>query len=595
MYILGISAFYHDSSACLIKDGKILSAIQEERFSRKKNDSTFPKRVISYFLKNYNINLNDIDFIVFYEKPFLKFERLIETYVKNSPRGFKSFVTSIPFWVKEKLFQKKNILDYLFEIDETFDKKKCNLLFSNHHLSHASSAYYPSPFDNAAILTLDGVGEWTTTAIYLAEKNKILLKEKIDFPNSLGLLYSSFTQYLGFKVNEDEYKVMGLAPYGKPIYKEKILENMVEVFDNGFFKLNMKYFNYEIGLTMINKKFENYFKKKTRKKTEPIENFHKNIASSIQKVLEEIIIKMAKYIRKKYKKENLCLAGGVALNCVVNGKLQNDKVFKNIWIQPAAGDAGGSLGAALLIWYQKLNNIKKIAINDSMQNSLLGRSYTQNQIEAELNSLKSNFYSFDENKIIDIVSNSLIKGKTIGWFQGREEFGPRALGSRSIIADPRIPDMQKILNLKIKFRESFRPFAPVVLEEECHKWFEMNYKSPYMLFVATLKNEKKILIDGQKNLDLNEVRSKIPAVTHVDYSARVQTVNSSNGKFYNLIKNFYKKTGCPLIINTSFNINSEPIVGTIEDAYKTFLVSGLDILVCGNSIMYKEEQDGKFN
>ncbi len=595
MYILGISAFYHDSSACLIKDGKILSAIQEERFSRKKNDSAFPKKVISYFLKNYNINLNDIDFIVFYEKPFLKFERLIETYVKNSPRGFKSFVTSIPFWVKEKLFQKKNILDYLFEIDETFDKKKCNLLFSNHHLSHASSAYYPSPFDNAAILTLDGVGEWTTTAIYLAEKNKILLKEKIDFPNSLGLLYSSFTQYLGFKVNEDEYKVMGLAPYGKPIYKEKILENMVEVFDNGFFKLNMKYFNYEIGLTMINKKFENYFKKKTRKKNEPIENFHKNIASSIQKVLEEIIIKMAKYIRKKYKKENLCLAGGVALNCVVNGKLQNDKVFKNIWIQPAAGDAGGSLGAALLIWYQKLNNIKKIAINDSMQNSLLGRSYTQNQIETELDSLKSNFYSFDENKIIDIVSNNLIKGKTIGWFQGREEFGPRALGSRSIIADPRTPDMQKILNLKIKFRESFRPFAPVVLEEECHKWFEMNYKSPYMLFVATLKNEKKILIDGQKNLDLNEVRSKIPAVTHVDYSARVQTVNSSNGKFYNLIKNFYKKTGCPLIINTSFNINREPIVGTIEDAYKTFLVSGLDILVCGNSIMYKEEQDGKFN
>ncbi len=595
MYILGISAFYHDSSACLIKDGKILSAIQEERFSRKKNDNAFPKRVISYFLKNYNISLNDINFIVFYEKPFLKFERLIETYVKNSPKGFRSFVTSIPFWVKEKLFQKKNILDYLFEIDETFDKKKCNLLFSNHHLSHASSAYYPSPFDDAAILTLDGVGEWTTTAIYLAEKNKILLKEKIDFPNSLGLLYSSFTQYLGFKVNEDEYKVMGLAPYGKPIYKEKILENMVEVFDNGFFKLNMKYFNYEIGLTMINKKFENYFQKKTRKKTEPIENFHKDIASSIQKVLEEIIIKMAKYIKKKYKKKNLCLAGGVALNCVANGKLQNDKIFKNIWIQPAAGDAGGSLGAALLIWYQKLNNMKKKSTNDIMQNSLLGRSYTQNQIEAELDSLKSNFDSFDENKIIDIVSNSLIKGKTIGWFQGREEFGPRALGSRSIIADPRKPNMQQILNLKIKFRESFRPFAPVILEEECHKWFEMNYQSPYMLFVASLKNEKKILIDSEKNLDLNQIRSKIPAVTHIDYSARVQTVNSTNGKFYNLIKNFYKKTGCPIIINTSFNINREPIVGTIEDAYKTFLESGLDILVCGNSIMYKEKQDGKFN
>ena len=595
MYILGISAFYHDSSACLLKDGKILAAIQEERFSRKKNDSNFPKKVISYFLKKYHISLNDINYIVFYEKPFLKFERLIETYVKNSPRGFRSFVKSIPFWVKEKLYQKKIILDNLVEIDDTFKKKKCNLLFSNHHLSHAASCYYPSPFDEAIILTLDGVGEWTTTAIYLAEKNKISLKEKIDFPNSLGLLYSSFTQYLGFKINEDEYKVMGLAPYGKPIYKEKIFSNMIRVKDNGFFKLNMKYFDYETGLTMINKEFENFFGEKTRKKSEPIENFHKNVAASIQATLEEVVLKIARYIREKYKKENLCLAGGVALNCVVNGKLQNDKIFKDIWIQPAAGDAGGSLGAALLIWYQKLNNLKKNENSDGMQNSLLGRSYSQNEIEKELYSLKSNFDTYDEEKLIDIVSNHLIEGKTIGWFQGREEFGPRALGSRSIIADPRKPDMQKILNSKIKFRESFRPFAPVILEEECRNWFEMDYKSPYMLFVANLKAEKKILLDINESLNLNEIRSKIPAVTHVDYSARVQTVNNSNGKFYNLIKNFYKKTGCPVIINTSFNLNREPIVGTIKDAYQTFLTSDLDLLVCENSILYKDKQYEKFH
>ena len=594
MYILGISAFYHDSAACLVKDGKILSAIQEERFSRKKNDSSFPKKVISFFLKNYNISLNEINYIVFYEKPFLKFERLIETYVKNSPKGFGSFVKSIPYWVKEKLFQKKIILDNLLEIDSQFNKKKCNLLFSNHHLSHAASCYYPSPYNDAAILTLDGVGEWTTTAIYLADKNNITLKEKIDFPHSLGLLYSSFTQYLGFKVNEDEYKIMGLAPYGKPIYKEKILKNIVDVNENGFFKLNMKYFNYESGLTMINEEFENFFEKKTRNRIEPIEDFHKNMACSIQKVLEEIIIKIVNYIKRKYKKNNLCLAGGVALNCVVNGKLQDKKIFKNIWVQPAAGDAGGSLGAALLIWHQKLENPKDLRDKDIMQNSLLGRSYNSNEVESKLNFLKSNFDTLDENKIIDIVSDNLIQGKTIGWFQGREEFGPRALGSRSIIADPRNPNMQKILNLKIKFRESFRPFAPVVLEEESQKWFKIDYKSPYMMFVADLRDDKKIYLNEERSKNLNELRSDIPAVTHVDFSARVQTVNESNGKFYKLIKSFFKKTGCPIIINTSFNINREPIVGTIEDAYKTFLSSGLDILVCENSILYKEKQYEKF-
>jgi len=588
MYILGISAFYHDSAACIVKDGKILSAIQEERFSRKKNDSVFPKHVIKYFLKEYNLSLNDIDYIVFYEKPFLKFERLIETYVKNSPKGFSSFIKSIPFWVKEKIFQKKIILDNLSELDQSFKKRECNLLFSNHHLSHAASCYYPSPFDEAAILTLDGVGEWTTTAIYQAKNNKINLKEKIDFPHSLGLLYSSFTQYLGFKVNEDEYKVMGLAPYGKPIYRDKILSNIIKVENNGFFKLNMKYFNYEAGLTMINKNFENLFGKGIRGKSEVIESFHKDIASSIQKVLEEIIIKIAKYMKEKYQNENLCLAGGVALNCVINGKLQKEKIFKNIWVQPAAGDAGGSLGAALLIWYQKFNNSKKNI--DEMQNSLLGRSYDQEKIESILNLLKSNYETLDEENLIDIVSDKLIEGKTIGWFQGREEFGPRALGSRSIIADPRNANMQKILNHKIKFRESFRPFAPVVLENESSKWFDMDYKSPYMMFVANLKDNKKIILDEKKQKDLNELRSEVPAITHVDYTARVQTVNEKNGMFYNLIKKFYEKTKCPMLINTSFNISKEPIVGSIEDAYKTFLISGLDILVCGNSILFKENQ-----
>ena len=588
MYILGISAFYHDSAACIMKDGKILSAIQEERFSRKKNDSVFPKHVIKYFLKEYNLSLNDIDYIVFYEKPFLKFERLIETYVKNSPKGFGSFIKSIPFWVKEKIFQKKIILDNLAQLDQSFKKKRCNLLFSNHHLSHAASCYYPSPFDKAAILTLDGVGEWTTTAIYQAKNNIINLKEKIDFPHSLGLLYSSFTQYLGFKVNEDEYKVMGLAPYGKPIYKDKILSNIIKVEKNGFFKLNMKYFNYKTGLTMINKNFENLFGRRIRGKSEVIENFHKDIASSIQKVLDEIIIKMAKYIKKKYQNENLCLAGGVALNCVINGKLQKEKIFKNMWIQPAAGDAGGSLGAALLIWYQKLNNSKKN--KDEMQNSLLGRSFDQEEIESVLNFLKANYETLDEENLLNIVSDRLIEGKTIGWFQGREEFGPRALGSRSIIADPRNANMQKILNLKIKFRESFRPFAPVVLEKESSKWFDMDYKSPYMLFVADLKDNKKIILDEKKQKDLNELRSEVPAITHVDYTARVQTVNESNGMFYKIVKKFYQKSNCPMLINTSFNINKEPIVGSIEDAYKTFLISGLDILVCGNSILFKENQ-----
>ncbi len=588
MYILGISAFYHDSAACIVKDGKILSAIQEERFSRKKNDSVFPKHVIKYFLKEYNLSLNDIDYIVFYEKPFLKFERLIETYVKNSPKGFSSFIKSIPFWVKEKIFQKKIILDNLSELDQSFKKRECNLLFSNHHLSHAASCYYPSPFDEAVILTLDGVGEWTTTAIYQGKNNKINLKEKIDFPHSLGLLYSSFTQYLGFKVNEDEYKVMGLAPYGKPIYRDKILSNIIKVENNGFFKLNMKYFNYEAGLTMINKNFENLFGKRIRGKSEEIESFHKDIASSIQKVLEEIIIKIAKYMKEKYQNENLCLAGGVALNCVINGKLQKEKIFKNIWVQPAAGDAGGSLGAALLIWYQKFNNSKKNI--DEMQNSLLGRSYDQEKIESILNLLKSNYETLDEENLIDIVSDKIIEGKTIGWFQGREEFGPRALGSRSIIADPRNANMQKILNHKIKFRESFRPFAPVVLENESSKWFDMDYKSPYMMFVANLKDNKKIILDEKKQKDLNELRSEVPAITHVDYTARVQTVNEKNGMFYNLIKKFYEKTKCPMLINTSFNISKEPIVGSIEDAYKTFLISGLDILVCGNSILFKENQ-----
>ena len=590
MYILGISAFYHDSAACLLKDGEILSAVQEERFSRKKNDSKFPKKVINFFLENYKLSLNDIDYVVFYEKPFIKFERLIETYVKNSPRGFKSFVKSIPFWVKEKIFQKNIILDELASIDKNFKKKKCKLLFSNHHLSHASSCFYPSPYENASILTLDGVGEWTTTAIYEGNENKIKLREKIDFPHSLGLLYSSFTQYLGFKVNDDEYKVMGLAPYGEAKYKNKIFNELIRVNENGFYKLNMKYFNYETGLTMINEKFGNLFGQKQRNKDDPITKFHQDIACSIQKCIEEIIIKIVKYIKLKFKSENLCLAGGVALNCVANGRLYKENIFKNIWIQPAAGDAGGSLGAAQLVWYQFLKNKRNVS-NDKMKNSLLGRSFNNLEIEKTLKSLNGNYFMHEsEEDLIDQVNNYLIEGKTIGWFQGREEFGPRALGSRSIIADARNLNMQKVLNLRIKFRESFRPFAPAILEEKVNEWFDIKFQSPYMLFVADLISEKRIKLSDNDKKEINNKRSQVPAVTHVDYSARIQTVNKENGIFYRLIKDFYKKTKCPMIINTSFNINREPIVGTIEDAYRTFLVSGLDILVCGNFILHKKDQ-----
>lgn len=570
MLILGISAYYHDSAVCLIRDGEILKAVQEERYTRIKNDAQFPKNSISNILEEFNLNINDLDYVVFYEKPFVKFERLLETYVKSSPKGFKSFYTSIPFWVKEKLFQKNIILKELRKFDKSFSEKK--LLFSDHHLSHAASAYYPSPFNNAIILTLDGVGEWNTTAIFLGEQNKIQLKEYINFPDSIGLLYSSFTQYLGFKVNEDEYKVMGLAPYGKPKYLKLILKKILKVNKNGSFKMNMKLFNYEIGLTMINEIFEEVFQCPTRKKSEQINQFHMDIASSIQLITEQIILRILRYAKKKYNKKFLCLAGGVALNCVANGKILKSKLFDDIWIQPASGDAGGALGAALLIWYQKLNN-QKIAKKNIMKNSLLGDSFSSEDIKKDLDLCKANYKLFSYNEMVKYSAENIKKGKTIGWFQNRSEFGPRALGSRSIIADPRDPKMQKKLNLQIKFRESFRPFAPVVLEEEANKWFDIDCSSPYMLLVADVK--KKDLI---------------PAVTHVDNTARIQTVNIGNKEIYDLLVEFNNITNCPVLINTSFNINREPIVNNIKDAYRSFLISGLDILVCGNFVLEKEKQ-----
>ncbi len=490
--ILGISAFYHDSAAALISNGDIIAAVQEERFTRIKHDASFPKNSINWILNETKINLDKIDYIVFYEKPFLKFERLIETYVSNAPRGFSSFKKAMPIWLKEKLFQKTVIINELRLIDKNFDPKK--LLFSEHHLSHAASAFYPSPFDNAVILTIDGVGEWATTTISIGDQNNIKIKKEIHFPNSLGLLYSAFTYYLGFKVNSGEYKVMGLAPYGKPVFEQIIKDNLIDIKDDGSFCLNQSYFNYTTGLTMTNDKFAKLFGQKVRKpESELLTQFHMNIASSIQKVIEDIIIKITKNISSEYKIPNLCLAGGVALNCVANSKILNSGNFKNIWIQPAAGDAGGSLGAAFLVWYNYLNKKRKTNKKDSMRGSLLGPKFDEKYIENDLLKCGAKFEILDEQSTLNKTVNALVEGKAIGWFQNRMEFGPRALGSRSIIADPRSEKMQKNLNIKVKYRESFRPFAPSVLREEVNNWFELDQNSSYMLLVANVKKNIVIL------------------------------------------------------------------------------------------------------
>ena len=594
--ILGISAFYHDSAACILINGKIIAAAQEERFTRKKHDPSYPHNSINFVLKFANLKLSEVDQIVFFEKPFLKFERLLETYVAFAPKGFFSFAKAIPLWIKEKLFQKNLLFNKLREHDKNYKSDK-NIFFSDHHLSHAASAFFPSPFNEAVILTADGVGEWATTTVAIGKNNILEIKKEIHFPHSLGLLYSAFTYYTGFKVNSGEYKLMGLAPYGIPIYEDKV-KQLVDIKDDGTFRLDQRYFNYATGLTMTNEKFDSLFGQKPRNpKNEKITQFHMDIAASIQKVTEEIMINLAKSIRREYNIKNLCLAGGVALNCVANGKILQKKIFENIWIQPAAGDAGGSLGAALALWHIEQKKYRAVNSNDDMNGSYLGSDFTQEQIESELKSLGANFETFEYDQLIDQASDYLSNEKAIGWFQGRMEFGPRALGARSILADPRSDKMQKNLNLKVKYRESFRPFAPSILREDLAKWFNMDVDSPYMLLVTNINSEKKIeMTNDQKKLfgidKLNIKRSDIPAVTHVDYTARIQTVTqNTNKRYYDLISKFKKKTGCPILVNTSFNVRGEPIVNSPSDAFNCFMGTNLDYLVIGNCILDKIKQN----
>ena len=595
--ILGISAFYHDSAAAMVIDGKIIAAAQEERFTRKKHDSTYPFNAIEFVLKHANLTLSEVDYIVFYEKPFLKFERLLETYLAFAPRGYKSFSMSMPIWLREKLFQKKVLFEELKNHDKKF-KDLNKIHFSEHHFSHAASAYYPSPFNDAIILTLDGVGEWATTTLAKGEGNNLEMLKEIHFPHSIGLLYSAFTYYTGFKVNSGEYKVMGLAPYGKPKFKNIILDKLVDLKDDGTFRLNMDYFDFATGLKMTNDKFTNLFGQPVRNyKKDLLTQFHMDIASSIQSVTEEIVLRLAKSIAKEHKSKNLCMAGGVALNCVANGKILKEKIFENIWIQPAAGDAGGALGAALALWFKELKNKRSSTPKDEMQGSYLGPCYKDSEIEKDLKELGAKYKKLSEEELLQITAKELSEEKIVGWFQGKMEFGPRALGARSIIADPRSEKMQKKLNLKVKFRESFRPFAPSIIREDLSNWFELNSDSPYMLLVADVnKSIRKEMTDKEKKLfgidKLNVKRSDIPAVTHVDYTARIQTVHqNTNPKYYKLLQNFKKITNCPVIVNTSFNIRGEPIVCNVKDAFKCFMGTDLDILVCENFIIYKDQQD----
>ncbi len=594
--ILGISAFYHDSAAALIKDGKIISAVQEERFTRKKHDSKFPKNAISFLLKEANLTVDQLTYVAFYDKPFLKFERLLETYVAKAPVGFKSFKTAMPIWLREKLFLKSILIKELKEFSDNFEVAK--LLFAEHHFSHAASAFFPSPFEDALILTLDGVGEWATTTVSIGKRNNIDIVKEIHFPHSIGLLYSAFTYYLGFKVNSGEYKVMGLAPYGNPKYKELILKNIIDLKNDGSFRLDQSYFNYSTGLTMIKQKFSDLFGEPVRKpEADLLTQFHMDIASSIQSVTEEVILRMTKSLAKEYGMPNLCMAGGVALNCVANTKILKAGHFKHLWIQPAAGDAGGAIGAALAVWYKEFKNTRVVEANDSMKGSYLGPKYSDTDIQKTLTEIGADFVIMDEPSIIEFTAQNLAKGKAIGWFQGRMEFGPRALGTRSIIADARSESMQKILNLKVKFRESFRPFAPAVLKEDLNHWFELECDSPYMLLVANVeKNKCNKMTEDEKKLfgidKLNVKRSIIPAVTHVDYSARVQTVDKeTNPKFHSLISKFKNITKCPVIVNTSFNIRGEPIVCSPKDAFKCFMGTELDYLIIGNCVLSKEKQD----
>lgn len=594
MKILGIAAFYHDSSATLLVDGQIAAACQEERLTRKKNDSAFPANSIRYCLESAGLTPADIDHVVFYEKPFLKFERLLETYLAFAPRGFTSFRKAIPLWLKEKLFQKKLLADELKELGFS-EYQTQSILFSSHHLSHAASAFYPSPFSDALVLTMDGVGEWDTTTVYRAYDNQLEKLKELHFPHSLGMLYSAFTYYCGFKVNSGEYKLMGLAPYGKPLYADRIRQHLIDIKEDGSFRLNLDYFDYCTGLTMTNEKFNRLFDGNFRSPEQLLTQVHMDLAASVQAVLEEVILRMCRSLAHENGSKNLCLAGGVALNCVANGKIRNEGIFENIWIQPAAGDAGGSLGAALAAHHLHLKNPRSAKTDDSMSGAYLGPQYSDEEIESFLQSAKAVYTKLSETELLQTVADQLASEKIIGWFQGRLEFGPRALGNRSIIADPRGRDMQKKLNLKIKFRESFRPFAPAVLAEHTEQWFEYSGPSPYMLMVADVRHDKLLPVEKSENLfgidQLNQVRSVVPSITHVDNSARLQTVHrETNPKFHALIEKFHEKTGVPLIVNTSFNIRGEPIVCTPENAYRCFMGTDMDILVLGNYILYKKNQ-----
>ncbi len=604
-YILGISCFYHDSAASLILDGEIVAAVQEERFSRKKHDSRFPKNAIRFCLDSQNINLSDISVIVYYEKPLLTFERLLETYLAVAPRGLRSFIAAMQVWLKEKLFLKAE-LKKQFKLlhQEIAPDSTLNLpdfLFTEHHQSHAAAAFYPSPFEEAAVLCMDGVGEWATTSTWIGKGNQIKPLWEISFPHSLGLLYSAFTYYCGFKVNSGEYKLMGLAPYGEPKFVSEIKNNLIDIKNDGTFKLDMSFFNYHRGFRMTSRKFHKLFGAPPRQSEKELTQFHMDLAASIQVVTEEVVLKLARSLKQETGLKNLCLAGGVALNCVANGKLLAENIFDDIWIQPASGDAGSSLGGALIAWYEHFNKPRKVNDNDSMKGTYLGCHFSNNEIISYLNKINAPFEELEDQKLFEKIAQILDEGKVIGWFNGPMEFGPRALGARSIIGDPRSQEMQSVMNLKIKYRESFRPFAPSVLEEDVADQFEINYKSPYMLLVAQVKKELcKEMTENQQKLfgieKLNIARSSLPAITHIDYSARVQTVSKrTNPRYYNLINAFKERTGCPTIVNTSFNVRGEPIVCTPQDAYRCFMRTEMDVLVLQNQILFKSDQPEKEN
>jgi len=595
--IIGISAYYHDSAACLLEDGKLIAAAQEERFTRKKHDPGFPKLAIQYCLEEAGVGLEDIDYVVFYDKPLVKFERLLETYLSYAPRGFKSFLAAMPIWLKEKLFLKVTLKRELASLSDVDEKDLPRLLFNEHHRSHAASAFFPSPFQKAAVLCLDGVGEWATSSVWLGDGQKLDAQWEIRFPHSLGLLYSAFTYYTGFRVNSGEYKLMGLAPYGEPKYVDLILDNLIDLKDDGTFRLDMSYFNYAVGLTMTNAKFDRLFAGPPRKAETEISQKEMDIAHSIQVVTETIVLRLAETIHKELDVEHLCLAGGVALNCVANGRLLREGPFKNLWIQPAAGDAGGAVGAALSVWHEYLENPRTADDQtDQMEGSYLGRSFSNEEIKQYLDAHEFKYTELADDELIPKLAEILAEENVLGWFNGRMEFGPRALGGRSIVGDPRSNKMQSTMNLKIKYRESFRPFAPVVKFEKVSEWFEIDGPSPYMLLVAQVAKDKQIVMTEQQQQlfgieRLNLPRSEIPAVTHVDYSARVQTVHrETNPRYYDLLENFENLTGCPVLINTSFNVRGEPIVYTPEDATRCFMRTEMDFLVMENILLDKREQ-----